>query len=240
MNQELMALTMLVKTALPLAGSSEPLLVPVPNQIVRQEDTLQEAEVLVEKTLSLDNRLPNKAGARVFADNILLNLHYIKEDVDSFKNDKEKNGPANIDWEKIREPFEVSFILKSGEFFAFHKNILEEYKEKPGIVIKSHFSFEDGYKALGGLYGNGVCHFASLINWAASEAGLEVMAPVNHDFYPVPEVPREYGTSILYWPDNGRNTQKQNLYLSNTFDSSLVFIFKANEREVSLKIQKSS
>lgn len=232
-----MALTALIQTAMPLAGSQEPLLVPIPANQVVQENASQ-AEVLVEKSFSLETRNANEGVAQTFTDNILLCLHYLNQDTESFKKDKEKVGPENIDWEKVKEPFEVSFVLKPGEYFAFHGNILSEYQDKSLITGNSQFSYQDGYKAVAGLYGNGVCHLASFINWVASEADLEVNSPVNHDFYPIPEVPQEFGTSILYWPDNGRNSANQNLYLKNNFDSPILFTFNFDGEKLELKVQK--
>lgn len=237
MNQEIMALTALLKIAMPLVGRGEPLIVPIPANQVVQENASQ-AEVLVQKDLPLGTRHSNEGVSRVFADNILLSLHYLNQDVDSFKKDKEKAPAGNIDWDKVREPFEISFVLKPDEVFAFHGNILSEYQDKARITGNSQFSYGDGYQAVAGLYGNGVCHLASFINWTASEAGLEVKAPVNHDFYPVPEVPREYGTSILYWPDNGRNSANQNLYLRNNFDCPAFFTFNFDGENLGLKIAK--
>jgi len=68
-----------------------------------------------------------------------------------------------------------TFSLNPGEVFAFHANVLPEF-ENPVITMNSKFYIEEGYKAIGGLGGNGVCHLASLINWVGSEAGLEVTA----------------------------------------------------------------
>lgn len=239
MEQEIISLVALIQSALPLAGSNEPILSPVPEKQATAQNQFS-GKVLVEKTLDLEKRHPDKVVNEVFRDNILLNLHYLKKDVDSLKKDREKQGPENIAWEKAREPFDVVFILRPDESFAFHENILDEYSNKPLITGNSHFSYEDGYKTVAGLFGNGVCHLASLINWAASEAGLEVNAPTSHDFAPVPEVPRKYGTSILYCKDVCSSTQRQNLYLKNNTDKVLIFTFKVTEKTVVLKIQELS
>jgi len=76
------------------------------------------------------------------------------------------------------------------------------------------------------------------MNWAAQDAGLEVVAKVNHNFFLVPGVPKEFGTSIKYLPNGGGNTQNQNLYIKNNFDYSVRFIFNSNNEEVGLKITK--
>lgn len=216
-------------------------------------DSGQARMTIAERELNLTNRIPNStSGNLVFADNILFNLHYIKGDVEELRvskeiaspaelarnDDKTINGPQNINWEKTREPFEASFYLLPNEVFAFHENVLPEYKDLITVTSNSHFDFADGYKALNGLSGNGVCHLASLINWVAKEAGLESISFVSHDFSPVPGVPREYGASIYYSPTGTRNTEKQNLYIKNNFDESVKFEFKVDEKKVSLEISK--
>ena len=180
----------------------------------------QKTEILAEHELDLTNRLPVEYGSQVFADNILLSLHYLKGDVEQ-----------PLDWDKIREPFEVSFTLKPGEVFAFHSNSLPEF-ENPAMTMNSRFFMEEGYKSLAGLGGNGVCHLVSLINWTASEAGLEVTALANHSFAPIPGVPREFGTSIRSQSPN------QNLYIKNGFEVPVEFEFGADSQKVVLKITK--
>lgn len=112
--------------------------------------------------------------------------------------------------------------------------------------MSSKFFMDEGYLALAGLGGNGVCHLASLMNWVAKEArlqmpsaladggqaGLDVLAPVNHDFYPVPGVPKENGTAIL------SQSAQQNLYIKNNKDYPVSFEFKADANNVELKIVK--
>lgn len=204
-------------TVMPAAASAMPLLSPIP--VIHQE------MVLAEHQLDLTNRLPNPYGNQGFADNILLALHYLKGDVE-----------LPVDWEKIREPFEVSFTLQPGETFAFHGNVLPEFAD-PAVTMNSRFFIEEGYKSIAGLGGNGVCHLASLINWVASEVyppaggpGLEVVAKANHNFAPVPGVPREYGTSIR------SQSPTQNLYIKNTFDYPVTFEFAIDAQTVVLKI----
>lgn len=182
-----------------------------------------EQRVLAQHLLDLTTRLPSPSGSGVFADNILLSLHYLKGD---------SGDPRKIDWEKIRSPFEVSFTLNPGEVFAFHKNVLPEYSD-PKHTMNSAFFVEEGYKSLAGLGGNGVCHLASLITWVATQAGLEVKAPARHDFWPVPGVPKIFGTSI-------RSQQAcQNLYIRNSLDQPVTFVFRADNQNVDLKISKN-
>ncbi len=182
---------------------------------------VEQKEVLSSRTLDLKTRLPNEYGASVFADNILLALQYLKNPIAA----KAMVGK----WDKIREPFTVEFTLKPGETFAFHETVLPEFKN-PTVVLKSKFYMDEGYKELGGLGGNGVCHLASLINWAAKTANLETTVLVNHDFYPVPGVPLENGTSIF------SSDPRQNLYIKNNQTDPITFKFEADEQKVKLEI----
>jgi hypothetical protein len=159
-------------------------------------------QVLAEHSLDLTTRDEVEIVNEVFAFNILKALEYLGTD---------------------------SFTLEPGEVFAFHANVLPEF-EDPKITMNSKFYVEEGYQAVGGLGGNGVCHLASLINWVAQDAGLEVTALMNHSFAPVPGVPAEYGTSIRSQSPN------QNLYIKNGFDYPVKFVFKVDKNKVKLKI----
>lgn len=187
--------------------------------------------------MDLTKRLDNEAGSRIFADNILLCLHYLKGDVNELKKGSTINSEADINWEKVRLPFEFSFVLKKGEVFAFHNKDFPQYKD-PKYTMNSRFFGEEGYKFLNGLGGNGVCHLASLMNWAAQNAKLEVTAKVNHDFWPVPGIPREYGTAIFYSATDNFTAENQNLYIKNNFDYPVTFEFKADSEKVKLIVKK--
>lgn len=187
-------------------------------------------QVLAQKELDLKTRLPDPYGASVFEDNILLALHYLKNDVRNFQSEGKPLNPSNINWEKVREPFEVSFTLEPGQVFAFHGGSLPEFRNKIVTTMNSQFFIDEGYKSYNGLGGNGVCHLASLIDWAATDAGLEVTAKVNHDFYPVPGVPSKFGVSILSQSD------LQNLYVKNTRSTAVKFIFKIKDDFIKLSL----
>ena len=186
---------------------------------------VEERPVLAEKSLDLTTRNEDSWVSRVMADNILLTLHFLKGDVG-----------GEIDWERVREPFSVSFTLEPGEAFAFHQDVLPEFEGKTVKTTGAIFHSDQGFKSDGYLFGDGVCHLASLMNWVASEAGLGVTAVVNHDFWPVPEIPREFGTSIYYLEGESSTNQLQNLYLENTFNHPIIFIFAIDSQEVKLKI----
>lgn len=165
-------------------------------------------EILAEHDLNLETRAKGPYVNEVFKFNI---LHAVKL-------------------------FDYSFTLRSGEIFAFHENVLPEFADLSLKTGWTKYTAKEGYKTVLGLPGNGVCHLASLMNWVSSEAGLEVIARVNHNFAPVPEVPKEYGTSIRYMGDGSRNTKNQNLYIKNNFDFPVEFVFETDNRGVNLKI----
>lgn len=195
-------------------------------------------EVIAYKTMNLNTRNKSEAVSEIFRDNILLNLHYIKGDVKTILDKKNSTEYQKVvDWDKVRKPFEFSLTLDPNELLSFHDELLPEYK---GMKVKTgwtQFSVADGYKVLDGLSGNGVCHLATIFNWVSSEAGLFVNAPTNHDFYPVPEVPREYGTSIIYIP-GAYTTQLQNLYVVNNFSYPVTYEIKADKDKVEMTIVK--
>lgn len=203
-----------------------------------QSYVIFQKQILSSESLDLSTRYPDAWVNEVFSDNILLNLHYLKDDVENLKDEKGK-----IDWEKVRAPFDFSMRLEPGQTFAYHRNLLPEFKDKNVIVGKSRFWYDEGYKSDGYLVGDGICHLASLFNWVAQDArlpdgqaGLLVKSMVNHDFLPVPEIPREYGTSILYAPDGSRNSANQNLYITNNFDFPVEFEISVDGRWVEIKI----
>lgn len=211
MNPSILSLIMFLSAAVWPKAISEA--IPVAPAPIRQE------VVLAQQALDLTTREPGAFANEVFSDNILLALHYLKGDI----------GSLPLDWEEIRQSFAVSFVLEPGETFAFHDNVLPEFPP-PAMTFNSRFFIEEGYRSVGGLGGNGVCHLASQINWVASGAGLEVTARASHDFAPVPGVPKENGTSI-------RSQQaSQNLYIKNDFDFPVIFIFEVDSQIINLKI----
>lgn len=169
----------------------------------------EQEEVLALKSLDLTNRYENDFVNDVFKYNILLAVDNIGE----------------------------SFILQPGEVFAFHDNVLAEFKNGVVKTTNSHFMADEGYKSSGFIVGDGVCHLASLMNWAASEAGLEVVAKVDHNFRLIPDIPKEYGTSIRY-SQSGHNSQNQNLYIKNNKDFAIEFKFRVEENSLELAVIK--
>lgn len=167
-------------------------------------------------SMSLDNRLEFKPANDIYKDNILLNLAYLSGEA--------KKGEI-VNWDEVRKPFSMQFSLNPGERFAYHDSLLLEYSEGVVLTTNSRFNADEGYKYSDGLYGMGVCHLASLIHWAALNAGLESIAPSNHDFAVIREVPKEYGVAIYSSPNASVASARQNLYIKNTLDSKITFKF---------------
>lgn len=114
--------------------------------------------------------------------------------------DRSVSQSQNISWAEVTKPRTFMLTLNPGELFAFHEDVLDQYKGKPIKTMNSHFNYGDGFQSSGLLYGDGVCHLASLLYWAARDAGLDTYAPTNHNFANIPEVPREFGVSIYFMP----------------------------------------
>jgi len=157
--------------------------------------------ILASESLDLGSRSPVPSVNEGFKENILRALDYLEK----------------VDGGKL--------VIHPDEVFAFHKNILPEFRQNWIITQESGFRVKDGYKYVAGLAGNGVCHLASLMNLVASEAGLEVTAVVNHDFAKIPGIDREFGTSIYFLPGGGSVTERQNLYIRNNQDFTVEFRF---------------
>lgn len=172
---------------------------------------------LAQKQFSLENRQEGKYVNDVQKDNILLTTAYLSGKVSS---------KDQINWDEIRKPFHYSMTLNPGEAFAYHEAVMEKYQGKIIKTTNSHFNFEQGFKHDGILMGDGVCHFASLIEWVASDAGLQVEFPTNHDFAVINEVPKEHGVSIYFDPNNPGNSQRQNLYIVNNKQKAVEFVYE--------------
>lgn len=171
---------------------------------------------LAQHEFSLNNRYKNPFVNNVFKDNVLLTINYTTG---------AKINPKSIDWNEIEKPFIYKFNLKPGEVFAFHDDILPQYKGKIIKTTNAHFNSLEGFKSDGYLVGDGVCHLASLLYWVAKDAGLSAYAPTNHNFAPVPNVPKEFGVSIYNYPGRSSSNRLQNLYITNNRNKEITFEF---------------
>lgn len=173
-------------------------------------------QILAQRTISLETRQPDKWVNDVFKDNILLNIAYMKGSI-------LQNKPIN--WAEIRKPFLYEFTLKPKEVFAFHEDVYPMYQNKLIKTTQAHFNWSEGFRSDGYLVGDGVCHLASFIYWAAKDAKLEALAPTNHDFAVITEVPRQFGVAIYYMPGNKQLNVSRNLYIVNTKQNPITFKF---------------
>lgn len=180
-----------------------------------------------ERSFSLNNRYPEEWVNEVFKDNILLTLSYINGYIDD---------PMHIDWSTVVIPQLYRFTLNPGEVFTFNDDVLPEFSGKTIKTIGAHFNYSDGFRSSGYLYGDGVCHLASLIYWVAKDAGLAALAPTDHDFREIPEIPPEYGVTIYFHPDNAQTNARKNLYVTNTLDVPVQFIFKNDGNTLAIEV----
>src|SRR3989338_6136099 len=176
-------------------------------------------KVISEKEFSLENRYAVKSVNEVMKKNILLNLAYLNGSVAK---------KADINWTQITSPFHFEKTLGVGETFAYHTTVRDEFTAKVAFTTNSSFNAADGYLSDGYLFGDGVCHLASLINWAALEAGLETVVPKDHrSVAHIPDVPDDFGVSIYMNASTGTGANN-NLYITNTRDKPITFHFDYN------------
>lgn len=192
-------------------------------------ETYTEKTLLAKQDMDLSIRYANPVTNDVFKDNILLNFAYMSGRVQNAR---------QVNWDEVREPATYEFTLQPGQVFAYHDSILPEFQKDVVKIGGSHFGSEDGYRSSGYLYGDGVCHLASLINWAARSASLEVVAPTNHDFAKIPGIDRVYGTAIYYAYGQPEISAMQNLYIRNNFDYPVTFAIESIQDSVSVTVYK--
>lgn len=185
--------------------------------------------VLAKQHMDLSVRYAQPVINGVFSDNILLNLAYISGRV---------QNASQINWDEIRKPSTYTFTLQPGQVFAYHDSILPKYQNDVAKIGGSHFGAGDGYRSSGYLFGDGVCHLASLINWAARDAGLEVVAPTNHNFAMIPGIDPVYGTAIYYDPYQPAVSAQQNLYVKNTYNFPVTITIESTGDTVRVGVYK--
>lgn len=181
---------------------------------------------LAQREMSLLNRQPDKWVNQVFADNILLNLAYLRGT---------HNG-RQVDWDEVKKPFEYEFKLDPNQVFAYHDDALPQYEGKISKTTNAHFNAAEGFRSSGYLFGDGICHLASLIYWAALDAGLEAEAPTNHNFRNIPDVPKEYGVSIYSNPFAKGSNTLQNLYITNNKSKPITFKFEYRDNKIKVAV----
>jgi hypothetical protein len=203
------------------------LMTAAPTNLTFSHPQMVHEQVLSQHAMSLEDRYPVQSVSDVFKDNILLTLYYLSGKV---------KDPSQINWDEIHKPFHYEMTLKPGEVFAFHNDVLPQYQGKTIVTTNATFGPSDGFRSDGYLYGDGVCHLASLINWAARDAGLSVNAPTNHNFAVIPEISREYGTAIYYSPGQSQTNEMQNLYVENNLQKPVHFVFDYKDGMLSVSV----
>lgn len=182
--------------------------------------------ILSSHEISLENRYEVKSVSDVFRDNILLNMAYMRGSVTS----------KDFNWDEVKKPFKYEFKLDPEKTFAFHDEALDEYKGKVSKTTNAHFNAEEGFKTDGYLFGDGVCHLASLLYWVAKDAGLDAKAPTGHDFMVIPEIAKENGVSIYSNPQSIGSNAQQNLYITNNKGKPITFKFEYNEDKLKVSV----
>lgn len=186
---------------------------------------------LASEQMSLETRQINPYMNSVNKDNILLTVAYMQGRV---------HNKSDINWDEIRRPYRSEFRLNPGEVFAYQEDVLPEFQGSVVKTTNAHFNGAEGFKNDGYLMGNGVCHFASLMNWTAQNAGLEVVAPTNHNFYKIEGIDRIYGTSIYSMPGNPSANARQNLYIKNNQEKPVVFVFEYDGENLRTSINREN
>jgi len=181
--------------------------------------------VLAVKSLSMTDRYDNAFVNGVFKDNILLALNYLGGAV---------KGKNDINWDEVEKPFHYEFTLSPGQEFAFHDGTLPEYSLNVTKTMNTHFMWSEGYKSDGLLVGDGVCHLASLIYWAAKDADLSAYAPSNHNFAKINDVPKEYGVAIMSPSPLG------NLYIVDNKNKPVIFAFDYDGTNLTVSVTEAS
>lgn len=181
------------------------------------------------RAISLEYRYPVDSVSDVFRDNILLNLAYMRGSVAKRE---------DINWDEVKKPFEYEFTLKPSETFAYHEDVQKAYKPTVVKSTQAHFNAQEGFLTDGYLYGDGVCHLASLLYWVAKDAGIHAYAPANHDFMAIPEIPNIYGVSIYSNPMS--KTVGQNMYITNTKAYPIVFSLKYDGEYLTVSVEEKT
>jgi len=184
-------------------------------------------QLLATKNISLENRYENKFVSDVFKDNILLNIAYLSGKI---------TKKDDINWEEIKKPVTYKFTLAPKKTFAFHEDVLPQYRDSVVKTTNAHFNLLDGFKSDGYLAGDGVCHLASLMYWAAKTARLDAYAPTDHNFAVIPEIPKEFGVSIYSMPGASQLNAMQNLYITNSKKNPMEFAFDYDAKKLTVSV----
>ncbi|MGE5041481.1 MAG: VanW family protein [Candidatus Levyibacteriota bacterium] len=192
---------------------------------------MDQEKVISSRSMSLEKRYNVPSVNEVMKENILLTLAYLRGVV---------KDPQKIDWQAVNKPFSYSFTLKPGETYAFQKDSLPEFTSSVKVTTDLHFASQEGFLSDGYLFGDGVCHLASLFYWAAKDANLTAVAPTNHNFATIPEIPREYGVAIYSQPNEHDTNAHQNLYVQNNENTDVKFQISFDGKELGVKVLRDN
>jgi VanW like protein len=209
------------------AAQAQAITVALPSLVTVKEQN--QGQLLASHSMSLADRYPVPSVNSVFRDNILLTLAYMAGTV---------KDASQINWDTLHKSASYTMTLQPGEVFAFHDGVLADFAGKQIVTTNAHFNASEGFRSDGYLYGDGVCHFASLINWVARDAGLEVVAPTPHNFAKIPDIDSKYGTAIYDAPGETAANEAQNLYVENTFDQPVRLVFTYANDTMTVSIYK--
>lgn len=183
-------------------------------QVTRIEESRPIEKKLASREISLAARHANSQTNEVFKKNILLNLAYLNQAVEK---------KSDIQWEHVLQNQSAEFTLQPGQVFAYHDDVLPEFDGSVAVTTNAHFDASEGFLSSGFLSGDGVCHLASVINWAARDAGLDVTVTKLHSIARIPEIPDEYGVSIYTIAGQKGSGARNNLYVRNNRDAAVSF-----------------
>lgn len=185
---------------------------------------------LASREFSLANRYAVPSVNEVMKKNILLSLAYLDGSV---------TKKEDINWDEVTKNQTVTFTLNPGETFAYHDDVLPQYQDSLVLTTNTEFNASYGYLNDGYLYGDGVCHLASLINWAARDAELKVYVPKDHrSVGPINEVPDDYGVSIYLNKANGIG-ERNNLYITNNKAKAVTFNFTIEGDDLTVSVTEA-
>src|SRR5579859_5838508 len=104
-----------------------------------QPTPVPQGHILATHAFSLDDRYNNEPVNAVFKDNILLTLRYMEGSV----------AAKHVSWDTVRKPFSYTFTLKPKQTFAFHNDVLLQYKDSLVKTTNADFSSDQGFKSDG-------------------------------------------------------------------------------------------
>src|SRR5581483_2070204 len=107
------------------------------NSFVMPSQQKNAVQILSQKDYSLADRYNNAFVNSVFSDNILLTLAYMRGSV---------HAGQQVNWNSVKKDFTYTLIIKPGKTFAFHDDVLPQYKTSDVNTTHAHFDSAEGFK----------------------------------------------------------------------------------------------